>query len=126
MEAHLVRLNQDLVLDITQDCTSQDSRTFKLQKGEFKLCEAWPIKNCSKSNSTKFKSGSSPRKRLRFQSNTYKSYHTKHWKVNNTTIWWSMKTNETNHLKVKTWGGFDLAIVKVNKSTKKNWSLQKI
>ena len=72
MEAHLVRLNQDLVLDITQDRTSQDSRTFKLQKGEFKLCEAWPIKNCSKSNSTKFKSGSSPRKRLRFQSNTYK------------------------------------------------------
>ena len=60
------------MLDITQDCTNQDSRTFKLQKGEFKLCEARPIENCSKSNSAEFKSGSSPRKRLRFQSNTYK------------------------------------------------------
>ena len=60
------------MLDITQDCTNQDSRTFKLQKGEFKLCEARPIENCSKSNSTEFKSSSNPRKHLRFQSNTYK------------------------------------------------------
>ena len=34
-------------------------------------------------------------------------------KVSNTTIWWSRKTNETNSFKVKTWGGFDLVILKV-------------
>ena len=28
-------------------------------------------------------------------------------------IWRSKKTNETNSFKVKTWGGFDLAILKV-------------
>ena len=28
-----------LDLDIAQDCTNQDSRTFKLQKGEFKFSE---------------------------------------------------------------------------------------
>ena len=28
-------------------------------------------------------------------------------------IWWPRKTNETNRLKVKTWGGFNLAILKV-------------
>ena len=33
--------------------------------------------------------------------------------VNNTTIWWSRKTNETDRFKVKTWGGFNLAILKV-------------
>ena len=27
--------------------------------------------------------------------------------------WWLRKTNETNHFKVKTWGGFDLTIFKV-------------
>ena len=30
-------------------------------------------------------------------------------------IWSLMKTNETNHFKVKTWRGFDLTIFKVNK-----------
>ena len=34
-------------------------------------------------------------------------------KINNTTIWWPKKTNETNSFKVKTWEGFDLAILKV-------------
>jgi len=34
-------------------------------------------------------------------------------KVNNTTIWWLRKTNETNYFKVKTWGGFNLTILKV-------------
>jgi len=35
----------DYVLDIAQDCINQDSRTLKLQKEEFKFCEARPIKN---------------------------------------------------------------------------------
>ena len=35
-------------------------------------------------------------------------------KVNNTTIWWPKKTNETNRFKVKTKERFDLAILKVN------------
>ena len=35
-------------------------------------------------------------------------------KANNTTIWWPRKTNETNRFKVKTWGGFNLTILKVN------------
>ena len=34
-------------------------------------------------------------------------------KVNNTTIWWPRKTDETNCFKVKTWGGFDLVILEV-------------
>ena len=33
--------------------------------------------------------------------------------VNNTTIWWPRKTDEMNRFKVKTWGGFDLTILKV-------------
>ena len=37
-------------------------------------------------------------------------------KVNNTTIWWSRKTNETNRFKVKTLRGFDLTILKVNQN----------
>ena len=47
------------MLDFAQDCTSQDSRTFKLQKGEFKFCEAWPIKNRRKVNFADFKLGPS-------------------------------------------------------------------
>ena len=35
-------------------------------------------------------------------------------KVNNTTIWWPRKINETKRFKVKTWRGFDLIILKVN------------
>ena len=35
-------------------------------------------------------------------------------KVNNTMIWLLKKTDETNRFKVKTWGGFDLTILKVN------------
>ena len=31
------------MLDIAQDCLSQDSRTVKLQKKEFRFCEAQPI-----------------------------------------------------------------------------------
>ena len=31
----------------------------------------------------------------------------------NTTIWWSRKTDETNHFKIKTWREFELAILKV-------------
>ena len=34
-------------------------------------------------------------------------------KVRNTTIWWPWKINETNRLKIKTKGGFDLTILKV-------------
>ena len=34
-------------------------------------------------------------------------------KLNNTTIWWPKKTNETNCFKVKIWRGFDLTILKV-------------
>ena len=34
-------------------------------------------------------------------------------KINNTTIWWLRKIDETNYFKVKTWGGFDLSILKV-------------
>ena len=34
-------------------------------------------------------------------------------KVNNTTIWWLKKIDETNRFKVKTWRGFNLAILKV-------------
>ena len=30
------------------------------------------------------------------------------------------KTNETNYLRVKTWRGFNLTILKVNKSIRKN------
>ena len=33
--------------------------------------------------------------------------------VNNTTIWWPRKTNETDRFKVKTWRWFNLAILKV-------------
>ena len=40
-------------------------------------------------------------------------------KIKNTKIWLLRKTNETNRFKVKTWGGFDLTILKVNKSTNK-------
>ena len=35
-------------------------------------------------------------------------------KVYNTTIWLPRKTNKTKHFKVKTWRGFDLAILKEN------------
>ena len=34
-------------------------------------------------------------------------------KVNNTTIWWPRKTDETNHFKVKNWRRFNLTILKV-------------
>ena len=34
-------------------------------------------------------------------------------KVNNTTIWWPRKTNKMNCFKIKTWGWFDLTILKV-------------
>ena len=30
--------------------------------------------------------------------------------------WWPKKTNETNPFKIKIWGGFNLTILKVNKS----------
>ena len=67
----------DQVLDNAQDYTNQDSRAFKLQKGEFKFCEGLPIKNqtrpienCKYVNSAKFKSSPSPRKHLEFLSNT--------------------------------------------------------
>ena len=59
---------------------------------------------------------------MRSRLNSKRSYHTNNRKINNTHIWSSRKTNETNRLKVKTWGGFDLTIFKVNKSTKRNWS----
>ena len=66
-----------LDLDIAQDCTNQDSRTFKLQKGEFKFCEALPIKNqtrpieiCKYVNSAEFESSPSLRKHLEFLSKT--------------------------------------------------------
>ena len=36
-------------------------------------------------------------------------------KVNNTMIWWPRKINETKRFKVKTWGGIDLIILKVNR-----------
>ena len=36
-------------------------------------------------------------------------------KVNNTMIWWPRKIDETKRFKVKTWGGFDLIILKVNR-----------
>ena len=36
-------------------------------------------------------------------------------KVNNTMIWWPRKINETKRFKEKTWGGFDLIILKVNR-----------
>ena len=48
------------MLDITQDCTNKDSRTFKLQKGEFKFCESWLIKNRREVNFADFKLGPSP------------------------------------------------------------------
>ena len=57
------------MLDIAQDCTNQDSRTFKLQKREFKFYKAQPIENRKKVNSANFKSGLSPRKHLGFQHN---------------------------------------------------------
>ena len=38
-------------------------------------------------------------------------------KVNNTTIWWLRKINETNYFKVKTLSGFNLAFLKVSTST---------
>ena len=34
-------------------------------------------------------------------------------KVNNTTIWWPKKTDETNRFKLKTWRWFNIAILKV-------------
>ena len=40
-----IKICLDQVLDIAQDCTNQDTRTFKMQKGEFKFWEARPIKN---------------------------------------------------------------------------------
>ena len=62
------------MLDIAQDCTNQDSRTFKLQKEEFKFCEARPIENYTrlnenhrKVNFADFKSGLSLQKRLGFE-----------------------------------------------------------
>ena len=38
----------------------------------------------------------------------------RHGKVNNTTIWWPRKIDETSCFKVKTCGWFDLAILKIN------------
>ena len=35
----------------------------------------------------------------------------------------TQETNETNHFKVKTWGGFNIAILKVNKSTIIEWKI---
>ena len=53
------------MLDIAQDFTNQDSRTFKFQKEELKFYEAQsiknqtrPIKNHRKVNSVDFKPGS--------------------------------------------------------------------
>ena len=42
-------------------------------------------------------------------------YHIMHnsGKVNNIMIGWLKKFDKTNNFKVKTWGGFDLAIFKV-------------
>ena len=59
---------------------------------------------------------------MRSRLNSKRSYHTNNRKINNTHIWSSRKTNEMNWLKIKTWGGFDLTILKVNKSTNRNWS----
>ena len=44
-------------------------------------------------------------------------------KINKTMIWLLRKTNETNHFKVKTWGGFNLTILKVNESTMIEWKI---
>ena len=56
---------------------------------------------------------------MRSRLNSEKSYHANSEKINNTQIWSSRKTNETNRFKVKTLEWFDLAIFKVNKSTNK-------
>ena len=59
---------------------------------------------------------------MRSRSNTCKHIT---WcrKVEKTVIWWPRKTNETNCFKVKTWGGFNLTILKVNKSTMIEWKI---
>ena len=44
-------------------------------------------------------------------------------KVKKTVIWWPRKTNETDHFKIKTWEGFNLAILKVNKSIMIEWKI---
>ena len=44
-------------------------------------------------------------------------------KVNHTTVWLFRKTNETNRFNVKSWGGFNLTIPKVNKSTMIEWKI---
>ena len=61
------------MLDIAQDCSSQDSRIAKLQKEEVSLCEARlierkvrPIEICNLQN---LNQAQSLRKRLEFQSN---------------------------------------------------------
>ena len=58
------------MLNIAQDYTNQDSRTFKLQKGKFKFNEAQPIEKCRKVKYADFESRLSQQKRLGFQSNT--------------------------------------------------------
>ena len=40
-----------------------------------------------------------------------------------TVIWWPRKTNETNRFKVKTWRGFNLAILKENNFTIIEWKI---
>ena len=59
---------------------------------------------------------------MRFKLNTCKHIT---WcrKVKKTVIWWLEKTNETNCFKVKIWGGFNLTILKVNKSTMIEWNI---
>ena len=37
--------------------------------------------------------------------------------------WWPKKTNESNHFKVKIWGGFNLTILEVNKSIMIKWKI---
>ena len=49
------------MLDIAQNCTNQDTRTFKLQKGEFKLCEAQPIENSTQPSENRRKVNSTPK-----------------------------------------------------------------
>ena len=64
---------------------------------------------------------------MRSKLNSERSYHANSRNVNNTHICSPRKTNEMNRFKVKTWGGFDLALLKVNKFTNRELKfLQKI
>ena len=64
------------VLDITHVCSSQDLRTVKLQKEEFRICKAQPIERKARPIENRFlgnlNQAQSPQKRLGFQSNIAK------------------------------------------------------